>query len=219
LAEGWINAADAQEQYDPNLPLPDGGIPPVFTGNSPGEYSRLFEERRQARIREINAAADAIKKALKAKIDEIRKTAESFRDAVGLAFGTFGKDENSVFNVDVVIEKLKRVVDAAKGFAQNINKLRKAGATADVISEITAMGPAQGNIVAKGLLQSGKLSEYLGLRKSLYNTGASVGAEAAITGDATYNIKVEGTQLKASDIIREIRKFEKANGRKYLLNG
>jgi hypothetical protein len=63
------------------------------------------------------------------------------------------------------------------------------------------------------------LSEYLGLRKSLYNTGASVGAEAAITGDATYNIKVEGTALKASDIIREIKKYEKANGRKYLLNG
>jgi hypothetical protein len=219
LAEGWLNAADAQEQYDPNMPLPDGGIPPVFTGTDPGAYSRLYEERRQARIREIKTTADAIKKALKAKIDEIRKTAESFRDAVGLAFGTFGKDENSVFNVDVVINKLKRVVDAAKGFAQNINKLRKAGATSDVIAEITSMGPAQGNIVAKGLLQSGKLSEYLGLRKSLYNTGASVGAEGAITGDATYNIKVEGTALKASDIIAEIRKYEKANGRKYLLNG
>jgi hypothetical protein len=219
LAEGWLNAADAQDQYDPNLPLPDNGIPPVFTGTDPGAYSRLYEERRQARIREINATADAIKKALKAKIDEIRKTAESFRDSVGLAFGTFGKDENSVFNVDVVIAKLKRVVDAAKGFAQNINKLRKAGATSDVIAEITSMGPAQGNIVAKGLLQSGKLSEYLGLRKSLYNTGASVGAEGAITGDATYNIKVEGTALKASDIIAEIRKYEKANGRKYLLNG
>jgi hypothetical protein len=219
LAEGWINASEAQDQYDPNLPLPDSSIPPVFTGTDPGAYSRLYEERRQARIREINATADAIKKALKAKIDEIRKTAESFRDAVGLAFGTFGKDENSVFNVDVVINKLKRVVDAAKGFAQNINKLRKAGASEDVIAEITGMGPAQGNIVAKGLLQSGKLSEYLGLRKSLYNTGASVGAEAAITGDATYNIKVEGTALKASDIIREIQKYEKANGRKYLLNG
>ena len=219
LAEGWLNAADAQDQYDPTMPTaPDGGIPGVITHDSP-EWVAQRNADYQARLREINTKADAIKKALKAKIDEIRKTAESFRDAVGLAFGTFGNDENSVFNVDVVINKLKRVVDAAKGFAQNINKLRKAGATSDVIAEITSMGPAQGNIVAKGLLQSGKLSEYLGLRKSLYNTGASVGAEAAITGDATYNIKVEGTQLKASDIIREIQKYEKANGRKYLLNG
>ena len=219
LAEGWLNAADAQDQYDPTMPTaPDGGIPGVITHDSP-EWVAQRNADYQARLREINTKADAIKKALKAKIDEIRKTAESFRDAVGLAFGTFGNDENSVFNVDVVINKLKRVVEAAKGFAQNINKLRKAGATSDVIAEITSMGPAQGNIVAKGLLQSGKLSEYLGLRKSLYNTGASVGAEAAITGDATYNIKVEGTALKASDIIAEIRKYEKANGRKYLLNG
>ena len=219
LAEGWLNAADAQDQYDPTMPTaPDGGIPGVITHDSP-EWVAQRNADYQARLREINTKADAIKKALKAKIDEIRKTAESFRDAVGLAFGTFGNDENSVFNVDVVINKLKRVVEAAKGFAQNINKLRKAGATSDVIAEITSMGPAQGNIVAKGLLQSGKLSEYLGLRKSLYNTGASVGAEQAITGDATYNIKVEGTALKASDIIAEIRKYEKANGRKYLLNG
>lgn len=219
LAEGWLNAADAQDQYDPTMPTaPDGGIPGVITHDSP-EWVAQRNADYQARLREINTKADAIKKALKAKIDEIRKTAESFRDAVGLAFGTFGNDENSVFNVDVVINKLKRVVEAAKGFAQNINKLRKAGATSDVIAEITSMGPAQGNIVAKGLLQSGKLSEYLGLRKSLYNTGASVGAEQAITGDATYNIKVEGTALKASDIIREIQKYEKANGRKYLLNG
>jgi len=220
LAEGWINAAEAQEQYDPTIPEA-----PTIDYNIPDMYGRIhtdpriLEERRRARIAAINTAADKINKALKTKIDEIRKTAESFRDAVGLAFGTFGKDENSVFNVDVVINKLKRIVDAAKGFAQNINKLRKAGASEDVIAEITGMGPAQGNIVAKGLLQSGKLSEYLGLRKSLYNTGASVGAEQAITGDATYNIKVEGTALKASDIIAEIRKYEKANGRKYLLNG
>jgi len=220
LAEGWINAADAQAQYDPTIPEA-----PTIDYNIPDIYGRIhtdpriLEQRRQARVQEMKTTADAIQKALKSKIDAMRKTAESFRDAVGLAFGTFGKDENSVFNVDVVINKLKRIVDAAKGFAQNINKLRKAGASEDVIAEITGMGPAQGNIVAKGLLQSGKLSEYLGLRKSLYNTGASVGAEAAIAGDATYNIKVEGTALKASDIIAEIRKYEKTNGRKYLLNG
>jgi hypothetical protein len=169
--------------------------------------------------RNIQDAADSLKKALQDKIKGIKETAEKFRDSVGLAFGVFGKDENSVFNADVVINKMKRMVEAAKGFAKNIKELRKKGATQDVISEIVGMGPAQGNIVAKGLLGSGSLQDYLNLRKSLYNTGASVGAEAAIAGDATYNIKVEGTALKASDIIAEIRKYEKANGRKYLLNG
>jgi len=57
---------------------------------------------------------------------------KSSRDSVGLAFGTFGKDENSVFNVDVVIDKLKRMVDAAKGFGENLKKLTKQGAGADV---------------------------------------------------------------------------------------
>ena len=238
LAEGWLNATDAKNEYmglpgptDPEgaaigwATPPEGAIPEwsdkwrELGYTMYGAYIEAFNANKDKAAETATETADKLKKALNAKIEGIRKTAQKFRDAVGLAFGTFGKDENSVFNVDVVINKLKRVVEAAKGFAQNINKLRKAGATSDVIAEITSMGPAQGNVVAKGLLQSGKLSEYLGLRKSLYNTGASVGAEAAIAGDATYNIKVEGTALKASDIIAEIRKYEKANGRKYLLNG
>jgi hypothetical protein len=170
-------------------------------------------------INQIQTATKKINTALRDSVKKIQSTAESFRDAVGLAFGTFGKDENSVFNVDVIINKLKRVVAAAKGFAQNIARLRKAGADESVISEIVGMGPAQGNIVAKGLLGSGKLSEYLKLRGSLYQTGAEVGAQASMAGDATYNIKLEGTNVKASDIIREIQILEKKTGRKYLLNG
>ena len=214
VAEAWMSATNAQEEYVDGTPKPEDLYVP-----STNPFQEELDRNLATSAQKVQTAADNLKKALKSKIDGIRKTAENFRDAVGLAFGTFGKDENSVFNVDVVINKMKRVVEAAKGFAQNIAKLRKAGASEDVIAEITGMGPAQGNVVAKGLLQSGKLSEYLGLRKSLYNTGASVGAEAAIAGDATYNIKVEGTALKASDIIAEIRKYEKANGRKYLLNG
>ena len=180
----------------------------------------VFDQAKfDANKRAIEDAADSLKKALQDKIKSIKETAEKFRDSVGLAFGVFGKDENSVFNVDVVINKMKRMVEAAKGFAKNIKELRKKGATEDVISEIVGMGPAQGNVVAKGLLGSGSLQEYLNLRKSLYLTGTNVGAEAALAGDATYNINIEGTQLKASDIIREIKKYEKANGRKYLLNG
>jgi hypothetical protein len=182
-------------------------------------YNAAMEKNaKQATVaKKIAEVAEKVKKAVDDKIAAMKKTAENFRDAIGLAFGTFGKDETSVFNVDVVINKLKRLLDAAKGFAGNLQKLRKAGATEDVINEIVGMGPAQGNIVAKGLLSSGKLSEYLSLRGSLYNTGAQAGAQQALAGDATYNIKLEGTNVKASDIIREIQIHEKKTGRKYLV--
>lgn len=168
-------------------------------------------------IAKIKSAGVAVNRALREQIQRVQSTAEKFRDAVGLAFGTFGEDENSVFNVDVIIDKLKRVVAAAKGFAGNLARLRKAGADESVINEIVGMGPAQGNIVAKGLLGSGKLSEYLKLRGSLYTTGGQAGAQQVMSGNATYEINLSGTQVKASDIIREIRILEKKTGRKYLL--
>jgi hypothetical protein len=213
LAEAWINASDAQEDYVDGQP--DGGL--YIPTENP--FQTELDNNIQAAKDKATKAADDLQKALKDKIAGIKRTAETFRDAIGLAFGTFGKDENSVFNVDVVINKLKRLVDAAKGFAQNIARLRKAGADESVISEIVGMGPAQGNIVAKGLLGSGKLQEYLNLRGSLYQTGAEVGSQASMAGDATYNIKLEGTSVKASDIIREIQILEKKTGRKYLVNG
>ena len=75
-----------------------------------------------------------------------------------------------------------------------------------------------GNIVAKGLLTSGKLSEYLGLRGSLYATGQAVGMVAQTTGDSVYTITLNGTKVTAADIIKEIRKFEKQTGKKYFAN-
>jgi hypothetical protein len=217
LAAGWIEASEAQDTYDPAMPPPtiDYRIPDMY-GNIITDPA-IIAERATNTANAAKDAADKIKRALQEKLAGIKKTAETFRDSIGLAFGTFGKDENSVFNVDVIIQKLKRVVEAAKGFAQNIARLRKAGADESVISEIVGMGPAQGNIVAKGLLSSGKLGEYLKLRGSLYDTGAQAGVQQAMSGDATYNIKLEGTNVKASDIIREIRILEKKTGRKYLL--
>ena len=213
LASGWIEAAEAQDEYNDGSIPEQSLIPSTPTGSTDAEYNAYVSEQK----RKVTEAADKIRKALDNKIEGIKKTAESFRDAIGLAFGTFGKDENSVFNVDVIINKLKRVVAAAKGFADNIKKLRKAGADESVISEIVGMGPAQGNIVAKGLLGSGKLAEYLTLRKSLYGTGAQVGSEAALATQNTYEININKAVISASDIIREIRILEKKTGRKYLV--
>jgi hypothetical protein len=168
-------------------------------------------------IQQIKSSGKKIKSAIQSSIDDIKKSAEDFRDSVGLAFGTFGEDENSVFNVDVLIDKMKRVVAASKGFAQNLAKLRKQGADQSLIGELTAMGPAQGNIVAQGLLQSGKLGEILKLRGSLYNTGAQANAQQAIAGNATYEININKANISAADIIKEIRMLEKKTGRKYLV--
>jgi len=210
LAEAWINATEAQEDYVDGQP-DDLYIP------TENPYQTELDNNIAAAKEKTLKAADDLKKALQDKIAGLKKTAENFRDAIGLAFGTFGKDEQSVFNVDVVIRKLKRIVEAAKGFAQNIARLRKAGADESVISEIVGMGPAQGNIVAKGLLGSGKLSEYLKLRGSLYDTGAQVGAQQAMATSATYEININKSVVSASDIIREIQKYEKQTKRKYLV--
>jgi hypothetical protein len=170
-------------------------------------------------------AADAIaenskiiKQALDKQMGEIKGTAEKFRDTVGLAFGTFGKDENSVFNIDLIIAKMKRIATAAKGFASNIAKLRSKNVPQSVIDQLVAMGPAQGNIVAKGLLESGsKLSTFVGLSETLYNTGVSVAGQQAITPNATYEININKAVISAADIIREIRNYEKTTKRKYLV--
>lgn len=212
LAASWLEASENQEDYV-------DGQPPDFYIPTENPYQTELNNNIADAKAKVTKAADDLKKALKEKIEGIKKTAEDFRDAIGLAFGTFGEDENSVFNVDVIINKLKRVVNAAKGFADNIKKLRKAGADESVISEIVGMGPAQGNIVAKGLLGSGKLAEYLTLRKSLYGTGAQVGSQSALATQNTYEININKAVISASDIIREIRIYEKKLGRKLLLNG
>ncbi len=217
LAAGFMGATDATDNYNKSL---EGIIANTekLKKASDNAWAQSWVKRGEFYMNQVKDKADAIDQALKEKTDKIKKTAETFRDSVGLAFGTAGTDEYSVFNVDKVINKLKRMVDAAKGFAANLKKLTKAGAGQDVINELVGMGPAQGNIVAKGLLQSGRLSEYLGLRGSLQMTGTQVGTVAADTGEKTYTINVNKANVTAADIIKEIRKFEKQTGKKYFVN-
>lgn len=164
-------------------------------------------------------AAKEVRDALDKETDKVKSNAEKFRDAIGIAFGVRGTDENSIFNVDFLLGKLKRVATAAKGFAENLAKLRSKGADQSFISELVSMGPAQGNIAAKALLQSpGKLSEILGLRGELYGAGAQAQVQTSLAGNATYEININKAVISASDIIKEIRILEKKTGRKYLVN-
>jgi hypothetical protein len=163
--------------------------------------------------------AKSIRDALDKEINKMKSTAEKFRDAIGIAFGVRGDDENSIFNVDFLLGKLKRVANAAKGFAENLAKLRKKGADQSFINELVSMGPAQGNIAAKGLLASGgKLQEILGLRGQLFGSGAQAQAQASIAGNATYEININKAVVSAADIIREIKIYEKKLGKKFLVS-
>ena len=223
LAEGWINATEEQEKYGlvtQGLPSNFGQVPigPGIAADGVSWIALGFASEQdylasqEAVKNKVIAARD---KALKAIAD----TGKRFRDNVGLKSGLFGKDENSVFNVDVVINKLKRVVDAARGFRGNLEKLKARGAGQNVIDELIALGPAQGNIVAKGLLGSGsKLSEYLGLSGSLQATGESAQKLANDTGEKTYNVNINKANVSAEDIVRAIRTLEKKTGRKYFAN-
>jgi len=245
LAESWLGAADAQETYvdgapvGPELdylnpeknaflnPIPETSDAWLRLGyDNYGAYLSGLNEayladknKKSVAAQKIADMSKEIRRALDSEIGKVKSTAEKFRDSIGLAFGTFGKDENSVFNIDVVIAKMKRVVAAAKGFGENLAKLRNKKVPQAVLDQIVAMGPAQGNIVAKGLLASGsKLGTFLGLSESLYTTGAGAQAQASLAGNATYEININKAVITAADIIREIRIYEKKTGRKYLVN-
>lgn len=220
LISGFTEAGDAAEEAQVKMSKKDmknGETYWAYHARKIREaYSDSWVARGKAEIkRNTKKVGKAVTDGLWDASKEIAKTGVKFRDSVGLALGTFGKDENSVFNVDVIIEKLKRVVNAAKGFKENLQKLRAQGAGQDVISEIVGMGPAQGNIVAKGLLSSGKLSQYLGLKGQLYNTGIGAGAVMNNTAEKTYSININKANVSAEDIIKAIRGYEKQTGRKY----
>jgi hypothetical protein len=244
LAEAWMNSADSvdeynqaqqdlqdQQFYEPTVPFGPGlgpnGEPYLALGYESYEDYKAAQDKAaqdlldaaEEKKRAIEEAAKKIRDALDQQMKKVKSTAEDFRESIGLAFGTFGEDENSVFNIDVIIAKMKRVVAAAKGFTENLKKLREKGVKENTINEIIAMGPAQGNIVAKGLLASGsKLSTFLGLSESLYTSGAGAQVQAGLAGNATYEININKAVISAADIIREVKLYEKKTGRKYLAN-
>lgn len=224
LASSWLETAentelakDAAEEYQGYITE----IPAPYFGSTPeqrAEERRLLEEKKRLQVNAAKELADAVRRALKSKMEGIKKTAEDFRDSVGIAFGLFGKDEYAVFNVDVFVGKLKRMVAAAKGFASNLAKINKIDPSGSLANELIGMGPVEGNIAAQGLLASGQLKDIVALRTSLYGTGAQAGAVSAVAGNATYEININKAIISAADIIKEIRMLEKKTGRKYLVN-
>jgi hypothetical protein len=219
LAAAWLSTKDATDEassaVDDYASNPSLQSAIQWTNDMRDAIYKQIDDEKKAQ----EERSKSVREALDAEMGKLKSTAEKFRDTVGIAFGTFGQDENSVFNVDVMIAKLKRVAEAAKGFTENLKKLRKKGADQSFINEIVAMGPAQGNIVAKGLLASGgKLKDILGLRGTLYTAGVGAGGVASTAGNASYEININKAVISANDIIREIQRYEKKTGRKYLVN-
>jgi hypothetical protein len=245
LAEGWINAGEARDEYfeDPTAAsgdftivewakknkdklIPDWSDEWLQLGyESYGAYLQgmyIADQKATSKKNKIkNQAkefAKEVRSALDAKLTGIKKSAENFRDSIAIAFGVFGEDENSVFNAEYFVAKLKSMLAAAKGFASNLAKINAVDPSGSIANELIAMGPAQGNIAAKGLLASGQLKEIVGLRTELYGAGAQAGAVSAVAGNATYEININKAVISAVDIIKEIRMLEKKTGRKYLVN-
>lgn len=234
LAATWIEATDAQEDYYNTEPPStfdyNTNTVPIGPGLGPNGETWLAQgfDSFEAYMADVNAKkekivqaakdlAEKIRKALDSKIEGMKKTGEKFRDAVAVSFGLFGKDEYAVFNVDYFKAKLQRMVNAAKGFAQNLKQILKTPGSQSLVDELIAMGPVEGNIAAKALLASGDLKSIVGLKTSLYDTGTRAGAVQATMGDATYEININKAVISAADIIKEIRALEKKTGRKYLV--
>lgn len=199
------------------------------------EDLQLFKDR-------VQKLVDTVKDALADAKQRIKSASESFRDAVGVSFGIITNGAFEVFDVDRVIRKMKRLVESSKNFASDLEKLRLQGADQALIDELIGLGPGTGSTAASNLLSSGKLSEYLGLRTQLGNTGAAAGAQGNLaefgvsvddlTGvlttlnktleegaGQTYNINItNAANMSANDIIAAIKKYEKTAGKKVFSN-
>lgn len=199
------------------------------------EDLQLFKDR-------VQKLVDTVKDALADAKQRIKTASESFRDAVGVSFGIITNGAFEVFDVDRVIRKMKRLVESSKNFASDLEKLRNQGADQSLIDELIGLGPGTGSTAASNLLSSGKLSEYLGLRTQLGNTGAAAGAQGNLaefgvsvddlTGvlttlnktleegaGQTYNITISNAaNMSANDIIAAIKKYEKTAGKKVFSN-
>jgi len=175
---------------------------------------------RDAVVQATADTAKGVREALDKEIGKMKSVAERFRDTIGIAFGARGEDENTIFSVDFLLGKLRRIAQAAKGFAGNIAKIAKLPGGSFVAEQLIAMGPAAGNVAAKALLASPtKLTEIIGLQGGLYTTGAQAQASVATApSNSTYEININKAVISAREIINEIQIYEKKMGKKYLVN-
>lgn len=147
----------------------------------------------------------------------IQESGKKFAQA--LNFNEYLNQDTGAFDASTFMEKFRGIIAAAKELPGKLKALRKAGASADVLAQIVAMGPEQGLAVANGFLsQAGSAKEY---SQSL-NTLSSLGQQAAgvgVTNQNRYEINVNKANMTADEIIVAIQKYERKTGKKVWANG
>lgn len=191
---------------------------------------------------QVKELVDTVETALEDAQKRIKSASENFRDAVQLSFGIITNGAFAVFDVNRVIRQMSKIKEATKTFVADLKQLSAEGADASLIDQLLGMDPISGATAARGLLSSGKLQEYLNLRKELAGIGSAAGQAGNVatygstdtelktllgklnttlakgTGD-TYNIDItNAANMSATDIINAIKKYEKTAGKKVFSN-
>lgn len=220
--------------------------PPVIpkgkgaTGKSPAEIAA--EKALEAFRKNVQNLVDTVEEALEDARTRVRDAATNFRDAVSLSFGIITNGAFAVFDVNRVIRQMQKIKEAAKTFVDDIKALQAGGADQALIDQLLGMDPISGSVAARGLLASGRLQEFLDLRKELAGIGGAAGeaANVGIYGTATsnletvlgklnrlleggvsnvYNINIENaSNMTAKEIIDAIKSYEKTTGKKVFSN-
>lgn len=225
----------------PPLTLP--GAPKSLTGGGGKSKAELAAEKALEEFKKnVQNLVDTVEDALEDAKQRVRDAATNFRDAVSLSFGIITNGAFAVFDVNRVIRQMRKIKEAAKTFVEDIKALQAGGADQALIDQLLGMDPISGATAARGLLASGRLEEFLQLRRELADIGGGAGeaANVGIYGTSTsnletalaklnrlleggvsnvYNINIENAaNMTARDIIDAIKSYEKTTGKKVFSN-
>ena len=156
----------------------------------------------------VEQTTTEIAQRIKDGAEKIKSAGKSFADA--LKIDDFFNKDTGIFDTTGLMEKMQKLVNAAKALPARLRALRKAGASPEVLQQIVAMGPEQGLAVAQGFLDNaGSVKEYSAGLRQLNVLGQQSMAGA---GAKNYTINVTKANMTAEEIITAIQKYERKTG-------
>lgn len=214
----------------------------LTTNSTTSKAKAAADKALEAFKKNVQKLADTVKTALEDAQERVKDASSNFRDSVQLSFGIITNGAFAIFDVNRVIRQMQKIKEAAKTFVEDIKSLQAGGADQGLIDQLLGMDPISGSVAARGLLASGRLQEFLDLRKELAGIGGAAGeaANVGIYGTSTanlnttlgklnklleggvsnvYNINVSNAQnMSAQDIVKAIKAYEKTTGKKVFSN-
>lgn len=194
-----------------------------------------LKERVKKFIDAFKAATQKVIDAAKNMREAMQAMANDFRDTIGAAFGTIERGATFAFRPEMIIRKLKRVVEASKNFAADLQRIKDAGGDQGLIDELIGMGAEQGGIAAAGLAGNlPALQQITALRSQVGAVGksafqlsqerldseaeliAAIKALKKVVVDNTVRAKTNiniNARMSAAEIVAEIKRYERLNGR------